>query len=115
MLVRVQPPTLNTFKLNWDVMKLSDMLLNVFVKIGGKVLTKDQMCYILGLKIKFSPTYSNDGFSDTTYVVASCHPLNSLTWHWAIYWTKPLKVNFSWIKSGCGFKLQTQKLMLRNK
>jgi hypothetical protein len=94
-------------------MKISDMLLNVFVKVGGKILTKDQMCYILGLKLGVRPTFSNDGDSKSTFVVASCHPLNSITWHWSLWWTKPLKVDFNWVKCGCGFRLHKQQLMIR--
>ena len=37
----------------------------------------------------FSRVFSNDGPSDHSWMVLACHPRDSITWTWAIYWTKP--------------------------
>ena len=78
-----------------------------------------------GLKLKPSRMMGDSG--KCTWVVASSHPPYSITWTWAIYWTKPScwrfkifcfksrKEKFS-IRSllTLGFSLSTQSLMLRD-
>ncbi len=69
---------------------------------------------LVGIK-GFRRTFSNSGYSTHTYVVLSCHPIWSITWIWALYWTKPSKKQnlLSYIfKHKCGFSLATQKPIL---
>lgn len=72
-------------------------------KLGFMVLS-----YILGLKLKPRPVFSNDGISDHTIVLCSCHPLDSITWHWALYANKPKSIK--WLIHP-GIILRKQKLM----
>ncbi len=79
------------------------------MKILVKIFGIDFVCYIFGLRIKFKPMYGNAGISKTTYIIASCHPLNSITWHWALYWSKPVKL-LNWWKT-LGFNFCKQELV----
>ena len=90
-------------------MKIKERILNSFVDVGIKVLGKDRMAYILGINLKPKRTFSNDGYSEHTWCVASCHPLNSITWHWAVYWTKPAKMRDTFKM----FRIHKQELMIR--
>jgi hypothetical protein len=70
--------------------------------------------YIQGIEINFSPllvNWENQTFSDTRVVMASCHPSDSITWHWAIYANKPK--SFKWIFN-MGLSISKQKLMYSN-
>ena len=80
-------------------------------RISNKVFGENISCYIFGLKLLPNRTFSNDGFSDHTWVVASSHPLNSITWHWCIYWSKPKTIWCKYFWKNFGFWMKTQELM----
>ena len=81
-----------------------------------------------GLSIGPSRTFSNDGPSNHTWVLASRHYPWSITWSWALYWTRPGKTEWknyffprSWSMNGygficlpLGFYLSWQPTMLRD-
>ena len=73
-----------------------------------KILAKF-LCYIGGIRIKPQPTFSNDGPSSHTWVLASCHPLDSITWHWTV-WCRTPKLSLRWLFNP-GISIHTQKLM----
>lgn len=73
-----------------------------------KKLLLKVLCYILGLKLKPHPVFSNEGDSDHTICLCSCHPLDSITWHWAIYANKPKSIKWALHP---GFSFRKQKLM----
>ena len=64
--------------------------------------------YIKGLNFKPRWVHCNGESSKTTIVLFSCHPLDSITWHWAIYINAPKSIK--WIFN-MGFRLHTQELM----
>ncbi len=66
--------------------------------------------YILGLHLRPRSVSGNEGKSDYAIVVCSCHPLDSITWHWALYANKPKSIK--WLLHP-GFYFRTQKLMRR--
>jgi len=78
------------------------------IRILFKVLPKKTFCYIMGFKLKIEPMFSNEGLSKHTWVLCSCHPLDSITWHWAIYMDTP-KLSLKWILNP-RFRLCTQKI-----
>jgi len=48
------------------------------------------------------------------WVVMASHPLYSITWTWAIYWTQPnCFKSIRWFKN-FGFRLSTQDVMLKD-
>ena len=54
----------------------------------NKITIKDKIrMYWYGLKLKPRRMMGNSG--KCTWVIASSNPLYSITWTWAIYWTKP--------------------------
>ena len=89
-----------------------------------KLSLKDKIkMYWYGLKLK--PTKMMN--SDCTWVVMSSHPLYSITWTWAIYWTKPKcwrfkQFDFKQHKQiftlrslfKLGFSISTQDVMIRD-
>ncbi len=65
-----------------------------------------------GLEIGPSRVFSNDGPSRHSWVLASCHYPWSITWSWALYWTKPgLVPLWLWALGGFGFHLHHQEEM----
>jgi hypothetical protein len=68
--------------------------------------------YIKGLRLKPRPTWSYNGESTRTFVLCSCHPKDSLTWHWALYCNAP-KFKLSWLMN-MGLDFRTQKLMYKD-
>lgn len=53
-----------------------------------EITFKDKIkMYWYGLKLKPRRMMGNSG--KCTWVIASSHPLYSITWTWALYWTKP--------------------------
>ena len=97
---------------------IKDKITKTLIEILIKILGKDKTAYILGIDLRRKRVFSNDGYSKHSCVVASCHPLNSITWHWAVYWTKYSKDRTtvrSYIKNGFGFHFSKQKLIIINK
>jgi len=45
----------------------------------------------IGIKLNFKRTFGNGGQSKHTWLLLSRHPRRSITWIWAIYYTKPEK------------------------
>lgn len=90
-----------------------------------KITMKDKLkMYWYGLSLKPKPMMGNSG--KCTYVVCSSHPLYSITWTWALYWTKPScwkfkKFNFETMKEEVsfsvlyrfGFSLSKQDVMIK--
>lgn len=66
-----------------------------------------------GLFVGLERTFSNNGPSNHTWVLASRHYPWSITWSWALYWTKPMWLgcgsHFSWLKTlGFWFRKQDE-------
>lgn len=95
-------------------------------KFRNKISLIDKIkMYWYGLKLK--PRRMQGYSGKCTWVVASSHPLYSITWTWAIYWTKPScwkfksysyieeKEEFSLRPLFCfGFSVHTQDMMLKH-
>lgn len=65
--------------------------------------------YVSGIEVKPKPTFSNDGPSSHTWILAGCHPKDSITWHWAVYCSTP-SFSFKWFFH-MRIRIYTQKLM----
>ena len=50
--------------------------------------------YWHGLQLK--PHKCMGDWGKTTWCLAGSHPLWSITWHWAIYWRKPVGFRWKW-------------------
>ena len=84
-------------------------MMKTLIKICVKLFGIKFMSYILGIKLDFKPIFGNAGISKTTYLITSCHPLDSITWVWAVYWTK-YSGDIKWFKR-IGLSISTQQIM----
>jgi len=89
--------------------KIREQIAIKIVVFLSKILGIKVMAYILGIKLNLKPMFGNAGVSKNTYCIISCHPLDSITWHWAIYWTK-YNNEMSWFKK-MGFSISKQDIM----
>jgi|CXWL01.1.fsa_nt_gi hypothetical protein len=65
-----------------------------------------------GLEIGPRRVFGNDGYSKHSWILASRHYPWSITWSWALYWTRPgLVPLWRWVINGFGFYVLTQEEM----
>jgi len=70
---------------------------------------KKLVCYIKGLA-GFERRHSN-GYPLDSWNLLSCHPTDSITWHWIFVWNSPKSGYFRWWTLGLSF--YHQRLMRR--
>ena len=75
------------------IKSISKWLLAAVVRRFWQMIAKSYFYYWMniGIEIKFKRTFSNEGLSNHTWVIVSRHPRKSITWIWAVYFTKPNK------------------------